>query len=177
MQFSTASSNTVNAMDPDRNVGFIPQAVRIRLSKAFLSLFCILISLASGAYFHLLSNIGGLLTGLEFILTSACFTLTKPWEQWKRMAILIVTAFWGGASIGPLSNLSILTDTGIIVSASVAVALPYGCFSVASMLTSHSDYFYLGGMLSSYALIPIWLLFASVVFGGLTATWIFTVTN
>ncbi|CAK9149419.1 unnamed protein product [Ilex paraguariensis] len=62
----------------------------------------------------------------------------------------------------------------IIVSASVAVALPYGCFSVASMLTSHSDYFYLGGMLSSYALIPIWLLFASVVFGGLTATWIFT---
>ncbi|CAK9149413.1 unnamed protein product [Ilex paraguariensis] len=92
-------------------------------------------------------------------------------RKWKRVAVLIVAAFCGGASVGRLINLMVMTDTSIIVSTLVATAVVYGCFSVAVMLTLRRDYIYMGSLIFSNILIRNWLHYASIVFGGYTAFW------
>ncbi|CAK9149421.1 unnamed protein product [Ilex paraguariensis] len=151
--------------------GMNPPPVQIHLIQVYLTLFCTLMSSASGAYLHLLWNIGGLLTLLACIGTGMCLILAQLWNEWKGVPLLLVTAFCQGASIGPLFGLVFKTDPGIIFTAYVAIAVAFGCFSVAAMLSHRRGYIYLGGLLSSSHIIPIWLEFASTVFGDYPIFW------
>ncbi|XP_076881265.1 bax inhibitor 1-like isoform X1 [Bidens hawaiensis] len=91
---------------------------------------------------------------------------TPPYEEQKRVSLLMASALFQGASIGPLIDLAIDFDPSILVSAFVGTAIAFACFSGAAMLARRREYLYLGGLLSSGLSILFWLHFASSIFGG-----------
>jgi hypothetical protein len=63
--------------------------------------------------------------------------------------------------------------SSILVTAFVGTALAFACFSAATMLARRREY--LGGVLSSGLTVLLWLHFASAVFWGAAAVFIFEV--
>lgn len=125
--------------------------------------------MAAGSYLHLLWNIGGLLTTLGCFGSIAWLLSSSPYEEQKRVALLMATALLQGASIGPLIDLAIKIDPSILITSFVGTAIAFGCFSAAAMLARRREYLYLGGLLSSGVSMLMWLHFASSIFGGSTA--------
>lgn len=124
---------------------------------------------ATGVYLHLLWNIGGLLTVFAMIGSMVWLLATPSYEEKKRVSLLMATALFKGASIGPLIDLAIQIDPSILISAFVGTGLAFACFSVAAMVARRREYLYLGGLLSSGLSMLLWLHFASSIFGGSTA--------
>ncbi|PKI38118.1 hypothetical protein CRG98_041483 [Punica granatum] len=94
---------------------------------------------------------------------------TPPYEEQKRVGLLMASSLFQGASIGPLIDLAIEIDPSILVSAFVGTALAFACFSAAALLAKRREYLYLGGLLSSGLSMLMWLHFASSIFGGSAA--------
>ncbi|KAL6979789.1 Bax inhibitor 1 [Sarracenia purpurea var. burkii] len=166
---SQSSSRNSWSYDSLKNFRQISPIVQTHLKQVYLSLCCALIASAVGAYLHVLWNIGGLLTTLGCMGSIVWLLSTPPYEEQKRVALLMAAALFEGASIGPLIDLAIEIDPSILVSAFVGCAVAFGCFSVAAMLAKRREYLYLGGLLSSGLSILFWLHFASSVFGGSAA--------
>ncbi|KAI8538097.1 hypothetical protein RHMOL_Rhmol09G0075500 [Rhododendron molle] len=170
----TQSSASRNGWSYDslKNFRQISPLVQTHLKQVYLTLCCALIASAVGAYLHILWNIGGLLTTLGCMGSIVWLLSTPPYEEQKRVTLLMATALLQGASIGPLIDLAIEIDPrqllvcSILVSAFVGCAVAFGCFSIAAMLAKRREYLYLGGLLSSGLSILFWLHFASSLFGG-----------
>ncbi|PON64620.1 Bax inhibitor 1-related [Parasponia andersonii] len=166
--FQTGSANRWS-YDSLKNFRQISPVVQAHLKQVYLTLCCTLVASAVGAYLHVLWNIGGLLTTLASIGCIVWVLSTPPYEEQKRVAILMAAAVFEGASVGPLIDLAIQIDPSILVSAFVGTALAFACFSAAAMLARRREYLYLGGLLSSGLSMLLWLHFASSLFGGSTA--------
>ncbi|XP_057479070.1 bax inhibitor 1-like [Actinidia eriantha] len=166
---SQSSSRNSWTYDSLKNFRQISPIVQIHLKQVYLSLCCALIASAAGAYLHILWNIGGLLTTLGCMGSMFWLLSTPPYQEQKRVALLMAAALFQGASIGPLIDLAIRIDPSILVSAFVGCGVAFGCFSVAAMLARRREYLYLGGLLSSGLSILFWLHFASSIFGGSAA--------
>ncbi|GFZ16551.1 BAX inhibitor 1 [Actinidia rufa] len=176
---SRSSSRNSWTYDSLKNFRQISPIVQIHLKQVYLSLCCALIASAAGAYLHILWNIGGLLTTLGCMGSMFWLLSTPPYQEQKRVALLMAAALFQGASIGPLIDLAIRIDPSltkvfyyvgsILVSAFVGCGVAFGCFSVAAMLARRREYLYLGGLLSSGLSILFWLHFASSIFGGSAA--------
>jgi FtsH-binding integral membrane protein len=121
---------------------------------------------AVGAYIHVLFHLGGILTTIACVGTSVWLLSTPPYEERKRLGLLMAAAMFQGASIGPLIDLAIQVDPSLIFSSFVATALAFGCFSGAALVAKRREYLYLGGLVSSGLSILLWLHFASSIFGG-----------
>ncbi|KAL3598692.1 hypothetical protein D5086_006610 [Populus alba] len=166
---SESSSRNRWSYDSLKNFRQISPVVQTHLKQVYLTLCCALVASAAGAYLHILWNIGGLLT------TFACFGCMtwllsiSPYEEQKRLALLMAAALFEGASIGPLIDLAIQIDPSVLITAFVGTAVAFGCFSAAAMLARRREYLYLGGLLSSGLSILLWLHFASSIFGGSAA--------
>jgi FtsH-binding integral membrane protein len=91
------------------------------------------------------------------------------YQEQKRVGLFMASSLFQGASIGPLIDLAIEIDPGVLISAFVGTAVAFGCFSAAAMLAKRREYLYLGGLLSSGLSMLMWLHFASSLFGGSTA--------
>ncbi|MBA0862267.1 hypothetical protein Goshw_006499 [Gossypium schwendimanii] len=152
-----------------KNFRQISPIVQTHLKKVYTTLCCALVASAFGAYLHIIWSIGGYLT------TFACFGAiiwlhsTPPCQEEKRVSLLMASAVFEGASIGPLIDLAIQIDPSVLVAAFVGTALAFACFSGAAMLARRREYLYLGGLLSSGVSMLLWLHFASSIFGGSTA--------
>ncbi|GLT91133.1 hypothetical protein SLE2022_090360 [Rubroshorea leprosula] len=147
----------------------ISPIVQTHLKKVYLTLCCALVASAVGVYLHLLWNIGGILTTIGCFGSIAWILATPQCQEQKRVALLLASAAFQGATIGPVIELAINIDTGVLVSAFVGTAVAFGCFSAAAMLARRREYLYLGGLLSSGMSILLLLQFASYFFGGSTA--------
>jgi len=121
---------------------------------------------AAGAYLHVVFNIGGILTLIAGVGTSIWLLSTPPYQERKRLGLLMAAAMFQGASIGPLIDMAIQVDPSLIFSSFVATALAFGCFSGAALVAKRREYLYLGGLVSSGLSILLWLHFASFIFGG-----------
>lgn len=163
---SQSSSRNSWSYDSLKNFRQISPTVQNHLKQVYLSLCCALIASAVGAYFHVLWNIGGLLTTIGCMATMAWLLATPPYEEQKRVSLLMAAGLLEGASIGPLIDLAIDFDPSILVGAFVGTAVAFACFSAAAMLARRREYLYLGGLLSSGVSILFWLHFASSIFGG-----------
>lgn len=152
--------------DSLKNLRQISPVVQNHLKQVYLSLLCALVASAAGAYLHILWNIGGILSTLGCIGSMAWMLSCPPYEEQKRVALLMAAALFEGASIGPLIEVAIDFDPSILVSAFVGCALAFGCFSAAAMVARRREYLYLGGLLSSGLSLLFWLQFASSIFGG-----------
>ncbi|KAL0326620.1 UNVERIFIED_CONTAM: Bax inhibitor 1 [Sesamum angustifolium] len=111
-------------------------------------------------------NIGGFLTLFGCMGSIIWLLSTPPYQEQKRVSLLMAAALVEGASIGPLIELAIDFDSSILVSAFVGCAVAFGCFSAAAMIARRREYLYLGALLSSGLSILFWLHFASSIFGG-----------
>ncbi|KAJ4955395.1 hypothetical protein NE237_012178 [Protea cynaroides] len=149
-----------------KNFRQISPLVQNHLKLVYLSLGCALVASAVGVYLHLLWNIGGILTTLACLGSILYLLSVPPYEEKKRVSLLMAAAFFEGASVGPLIDLVIEVDPSILISGFVGTAIAFGCFSAAAMLAKRREYLYLGGLLSSGLSILFWLHFASSLFGG-----------
>ncbi|CAA3023005.1 bax inhibitor 1-like [Olea europaea subsp. europaea] len=166
--FFTSQSASGNRWSYDslKNFRQISPVVQTHLKQVYLSLCCALIAAAVGAYIHILWNIGGLLTTLASVGSIFWLLSVPPYEEQKRVSLLMAAALFQGASIGPLIELAIKFDPSIVLGALVGCAVAFGCFSAAAMVARRREYLYLGGLLSSGLSILFWLHFASSIFGG-----------
>ncbi|XP_071917662.1 bax inhibitor 1-like [Coffea arabica] len=149
-----------------KNFRQISPVVQNHLKQVYLTLCCALVASAVGAYLHILWNIGGFLTTVGCMGSMMWLLSTPPFEEHKRLSLLMAAAAFEGASIGPLIELAISFDPSILVSAVIGCAIAFGCFSAAAMLARRREYLYLAGLLSSGVSILFWLHFASSIFGG-----------
>ncbi|MBA0768811.1 hypothetical protein Gotri_017590 [Gossypium trilobum] len=164
--FDSQSRNTWS-YDTLKNFRQISPIVQAHLKQVYLTLCCALIASAVGAYLHILWNIGGYLTTFACLGTIVWLLSTPPCEEQKRVSLLMASAVFEGASIGPLIDLAIQIDPSVLVASFVGTALAFACFSGAAMLARRREYLYLGGLLSSGVSVLLWLHFASSIFGGL----------
>lgn len=152
--------------DAFKNLHEISPTVQSHLKQVYLTLCCALVASAVGSYLHILWNIGGLLTTLACMGCMAWVLSTPPYEEKKRLGLLMAAAVFEGASIGPLIDLTIQIDSSILVTAFVGCAIAFGSFSAAAMFARRREFLYLGAFLSSGVSILFWLHFASSIFGG-----------
>lgn len=125
-----------------------------------------MVGAAVGAFLHVLWNVGGFLTTVASIGSMVWLLSTPPVEEQKRVSLLMASALFQGASVGPLIDLAITVDPRLILSAFVATSLAFACFSAAALVARRREYLYLGGLLSSGLSILMWLHFASSFFGN-----------
>ncbi|XP_021275791.1 bax inhibitor 1-like [Herrania umbratica] len=167
--FFDSRSRSNWSYDTLKNFRQISPVVQTHLKRVYLTLCCALIASAVGAYLHLLWNIGGYLTTFAGLGTIIWLLSTPPYQEQKRVSLLMTSAAFEGASIGPLIDLAIQIDPSVLIAAFVGTALAFACFSGAAMLARRREYLYLGGLLSSGVSILLWLHFAASIFGGSTA--------
>ncbi|CAK9157844.1 unnamed protein product, partial [Ilex paraguariensis] len=96
-----------------------------------------------------------------------------PRNAYEKLKSMEQTLAKGKQIQDDCTTVTFILCCSFIVSAAVALSIPLGCFVVASLVTRHRDYMYIGGLLSCLPLIPIWLHFASIIFGGYTAIYKF----
>lgn len=166
---SQSGSGNRWSYDSLKNLRQISPVVQSHLKQVYLSLCCALIAAAAGAYLHILWNIGGFLTTLASLGSIFWLLSVPPYNEQKRVSLLMAAALFQGASIGPLIELAINFDPSIVLGAFVGCAVAFGCFSAAAMVARRREYLYLGGLFSSGLSILFWLHFASSVFGGSVA--------
>ncbi|XP_049415510.1 bax inhibitor 1-like [Solanum stenotomum] len=170
---SQSASRNRWSYDSLKNFRQISPLVQTHLKQVYLTLCCALVASAAGAYLHILWNIGGLLTALACMGSMVWLLSSPPYQEQKRVALLMAAALFEGASIGPLIELGINFDPSIVFGAFVGCAVVFGCFSAAAMLARRREYLYLGGLLSSGVSLLFWLHFASSLFGGSMAVFKF----
>uniref|UniRef100_A0A0D6QXY3 Bax inhibitor 1 n=1 Tax=Araucaria cunninghamii TaxID=56994 RepID=A0A0D6QXY3_ARACU len=160
-----------------KNLRKISPQVQNHLKRVYLTLACAVIAAAVGIYLHLLWNVGGLLTGIASIALVAWLSSISPspYNESKRVKLLMAAAACQGASIGPLVELVISIDPSILGTAFVGTGLAFGCFSGAAILARRREFLFIGGLLASGLSILLWLNFASAIFGGSTAVYMFEV--
>ncbi|XP_057758549.1 bax inhibitor 1-like [Arachis stenosperma] len=152
--------------DTLKNFRQISPVVQNHLKLVYITLCCAVVAAAVGAYLHVLWNIGGFLTSVGCMGAMIWLLSTPPSEEQKRVSLLLASALFQGASIGPLIDLAIEVDPSIIFTAFVATSLAFACFSGAALVARRREYLYLGGLASSGLSILLWLHFASSIFGG-----------
>ncbi|MBA0559473.1 hypothetical protein Golob_016435 [Gossypium lobatum] len=156
--FFDSQSRNIWSYDTLKNFRQISPIVQAHLKQVYLTLCCALIASAVGAYLHILWNIGGYLTTFACLGTIIWLLSTPPCEEQKRVSLLMASAVFEGASIGPLIDLAIQIDPSVLVASFVGTALAFACFSGAAMLARRREYLYLGGLLSSGVSIYLGLL-------------------
>lgn len=142
--------------------------VQKHLQQVYTTLAGALLVACVGVYVDLLYSLGGLLTSLGFLGTSIWLTATPatPKEEGKRLKLLGLAAFLQGLSIGPLVNLAIDVNPGIIATALLGTVSVFLCFSGAAIFSKRREYLYLGGVISSAVSAIMMIRFASFFFGG-----------
>eukprot|EP01138_Halocafeteria_seosinensis_P005273 gb/GECG01005392.1/.p1 GENE.gb/GECG01005392.1/~~gb/GECG01005392.1/.p1 ORF type:complete len:226 (+),score=18.61 gb/GECG01005392.1/:1-678(+) len=107
---------------------------------------------AVGSYFHLLYNVGGLLTmfatlGMIFYLGASKDPQSKDVNT--RGLVFAGMCFLKGASIGPLIAQMIAVDPSLILMTLLATAGIFLSFSLAAIFAERRSMIFLGGILSS----------------------------
>ncbi|XP_054808295.1 bax inhibitor 1-like [Prosopis cineraria] len=170
--FDSSSRNRWN-YDTLKNFRQISPVVQSHIKQVYLALCCAVVAAAVGAYLHILGNIGGFLTTVASLGSIVWLLSTPPYEEKKRVALLMASSLFQGASIGPLIDLAIEVDPSLIFTAFVGTSLAFASFSAAALVARRREYLYLGGLLSSGLSILMWLHFASSIFGGAAAVFKF----
>ncbi|KAJ1415020.1 Bax inhibitor 1-related [Sesbania bispinosa] len=166
---SQSSSRSRWSYDTLKNFRQISPLAQNHIKRVYFTLCCAVAASAIGAFLHVLWNIGGFLTTVASLGSMIWLLSTPTFEEQKRVSLLMASALFQGASIGPLIDLALVIDPSLIFSAFVGTSLAFACFSAAALVARRREYLYLGGLLSSGLSILMWLHFASSIFGGSTA--------
>ncbi|KAI3444807.1 hypothetical protein Pfo_001472 [Paulownia fortunei] len=147
--------------------------IRRHLKQFYFSLLCASASSAFGSYLSLTGNIGSFFAVFGAFMSIVYFYFTAPWKENKRVCLLVLGAFFGGASIAPWFAWFLNIDPGFVVTSVLASSVGLGCFWAASKWTNRFDRVYYRALLLCSPLILICLLITSAVFGGDSTLWKF----
>ncbi|GJP54734.1 hypothetical protein CLOM_g13782 [Closterium sp. NIES-68] len=157
--------------DALKNFSVLTPSIQSHLQKVYLTLSLTLVVAALGAYAHVLWGLGGAISSIASIVGVLCLNATPatPANESFRFRLLLAIAFSHGCSIGPLIDAVAQVNPGLIVTAFVATAAIFLCFSGAALLARRREYLYLGGLLASAVSTMLTLRLASFFFGGSNA--------
>eukprot|EP00798_Chlamydomonas_sp_ICE-L_P030348 gene30348-35352_t len=142
--------------------------VQKHLQKTYATLAVSMLVLALGVYAHLAMGISGFITQIASFgcLIGLGLSPTTPYNLYNRYGLLAGFSFCQGASIGPLIDMAIQVDPSAIITAALATATIFICFTLAAILTKRRSYLYLGGFLSSAISCMFMMRIGSYFFGG-----------
>lgn len=125
--------------------------VQQHLQRVYITLAGALLAAAAGVYTNLVSGIGGWLAIVGFIGSTFWLASTpaNPASLNKRYGLLGGAAFSQGLTVGPLVGAALHVNSGILVTAFLATAAVFACFSAAAVVSRRRSWLYLGGLLSS----------------------------
>jgi len=123
--------------------------VQSHLVKVYTALCMTLLAATLGAYVHIQTNIGGMLTGIATMGVMMLLRQTPQNEHQKRMGLLAAFGFFKGASIGPIIDHAMRVDPMIIFTAFLGTTMIFACFTAAALVAKRRSYMYLGGVLGS----------------------------
>ncbi|CAI5501859.1 unnamed protein product [Closterium sp. Naga37s-1] len=157
--------------DALKNFSALTPSIQSHLQKVYLTLALTLVVASLGAYAHVLWGLGGALSSIASIAGVLWLNATPavPANESFRFRLLLAIAFSHGCSIGPLVDAVIQINLGLLVTAFVATAAIFLCFSGAALLAKRREYLYLGGFLASAVSTMLALRLASIFFGGSNA--------
>jgi FtsH-binding integral membrane protein len=147
-----ATMTTMTNLWRELQFGRLDKEVKTHLQKVYTTMGLALIACAVGSYIHL-SGIftAGLLTFLGTIGALLGLYMLRPSaeNEPKRFGLLMLIAGLTGVSQGPLLHRVIDIDPSIVMTAFLATAFIFVCFSLAALLSDERKFLALGGVLLS----------------------------
>jgi len=145
-------SATLRNMWTELQFGKLEKDVKQHLQRVYTTMGLALIACAMGSYLHMahiftagiLTLVGTIASGLGIFLMAA----TQE-NQGKRFALLMTFAALCGVSQGPLLDIVVLVDPSIVMTALMATALVFICFSACALLSNDRKWLAIGGLLMS----------------------------
>jgi len=127
----------------------LPSDVQSHLVQVYSSLMMTLLAAAAGAFTHMKTNIGGMMTGFACMGLMMLLMQEPKQNTQKRLGMLLGFGFFKGCSLGPLIQHAMYIDPGIIITALLGTTTIFACFTASALIAKRRSYLYLGGALSS----------------------------
>ncbi|XP_040395731.1 bax inhibitor 1 [Cygnus olor] len=178
---SLLAAGTMNVFERNINLdalfkfSHISASTQEHLKRVYASFALCMLVAAVGAYINVVTHLFqfSLLTGLGSLGLMIWLTATphsRETEQ-KRLGMLAGFAFLTGINLGPLLQMCIAINPGIIPTAFLGTATVFACFSLSALYARRRSFLYLGGFLLSGLTL---MLLSSVVNAFVGSTWLFT---
>jgi FtsH-binding integral membrane protein len=147
----------------------IEAPVRTHLKSVYACLAMTILSAATGAYTHLFTNLlrgGGFLLSLLGLGCGLGLFMTPDngKNRLTRFGLLLGFGFFSGLGTGPLLDMAIRINPGLIPNAFLLSGMIFACFSGAALFAPDGSYLYLGGTLLSGLSTLFWLGFLNLFF-------------
>ncbi|CAE7239234.1 tmbim6 [Symbiodinium sp. KB8] len=130
--------------------GDISAGTQDHLARVYLTLCIGLAASSVGAYVHMLTHMGGMLSSLAALgLTLWLAFDADKTNTLKRVSIFTAFCFAKGMSVGPLVAYAAYVEPSIILTAFLGTATIFGAFSLSAMLSKRRSLLYIGAISSS----------------------------
>ncbi|XKL68435.1 hypothetical protein PGB90_003926 [Kerria lacca] len=144
--------------------------VKQHLTNVYACLALSTIVAGIGAYTDLIFSLSSANIIAAIIGVGLLITLTSTPDNGKnrhlRMGLLLGFSFCSGLGLGSLIDFAISINPSIIVTALIATAAIFTCFSIASLTAKRGRWLYLGGTLLTFLTILIGLSFLNIFLGS-----------
>ncbi|MCD7446084.1 Bax inhibitor 1 [Datura stramonium] len=138
------------------NSGGFPQHAHTSLKRVYLTLFCAMLNATFGSYLHLIYEVGGLFTVLLSVASLLWLYFTSPWRERKRVSILMVAAFFIGASVGLFTKYLFEINQGFVVTLLAGTTIIFGSFWLGAKTNSERRDIYISAVFESWILVYMW---------------------
>lgn len=149
----------------------LEKPVKNHLKNVYSSLAIGLLAAAAGAYVHVFTDIlkGNILASFGAIILLLCLYATPDngsSNEKLRLGYFLGFAGLTGLGTGPLVEMAISLNPGIIVSAFMGTCIIFGCFTLASLYAPDRKFLYLGGTLMSLLSLMFWMAIVNMFIGS-----------
>ncbi|CAL5228639.1 g11806 [Coccomyxa viridis] len=150
---------------------FTPLSVPVQkhLEKVYATLAAALVVAALGAYVQILTGLSAGLVGvIGGVICMTALSVVQPtaYNISKRYGLLAGAAFCNGFVVGPLVDMALGLHPAMVLTAFLATASIFACFSGAAMMAKRRSWLYLGGTLSSAISVMMVMRLGTWFFGG-----------
>ncbi|KAL3381058.1 hypothetical protein AABB24_001268 [Solanum stoloniferum] len=162
------------------NFGEIPEIAYRGLKRVYLTLLCAMLSFTFGYYLHLFWEEVGPFTVLSSVasLLGLYFTLPMAMRVNQRVSLLMITAFFFGASIGFYTKYLFVVHQNLVFSFLAGSIMGIGILWFGSLLSRERREIYMACLVHSYALMySSFMLNALEALDSHTAHWVLEVTT
>jgi FtsH-binding integral membrane protein len=145
-------ASTLSNMWRELQFGRLEKNVKNHLTKVYTTMGLALVACAVGSWIHMAHIFSaGLLTGIGTIVAVIALLAMQPVPEnsAKRFSLLMGIALMCGITQGPLLQVVASIDPSIIMTAFLATALVFICFSISALLSNDRKWLAFGGILSS----------------------------
>jgi len=144
--------------------------VKTHLKNVYTTLALALLAAAAGSYVHVFTDVlkGNIFVSLGSIALLLMLYSTPAYPEYesRRFVYLMAFAAATGLSTGPLLDMAMRINPGVIVTAFMATCMIFGSFTLAALYAPDRKFLYLGGILLSTLSTMFWLALANIFLGS-----------